>query len=293
LKGEFQLIMLYLSDNGMLSLQNDKLSSIWLTAAYRKGNKKDLEEIIMKFDEHNTHSFIIEKIEWDKRNRFSVKINNPFLEFSRDQLKPLLYRKDKLGTIFNTFIVGKFAIIIPEDDSKMLYLSPHSPDLILMHHVIGKRGPWGSLVNHDKCFYNMINALTNIWSGQGQLTYLTIACTLLYVKKPSRQLAAEFWIQAVSIGKMNNELLGKCLGKLQYGEYAPLKRFTDLTTDQMLNVSKTHNQALEKLLTQMILFMNEKPIKGSKKLVSLYKELLSINKSEMPAECKEKFGCWK
>jgi hypothetical protein len=62
-------------------------------------------------------------------------------------------------------------------------------------------------------------------------------------------------------------------------EWAPVKRFTDLIQHQMLSVSKNHNNALEELISNILLQM-DKPVTNLKKLLEVYHEVLAFNQSE-------------
>jgi hypothetical protein len=122
--------------------------------------------------------------------------------------------------------------------------------------------------------------------------HLFIALSLMHEAKTTRTLSAELWIKAVSEGTMNHQLLGETLGKLENAEYAPLKRFTDLIIDSMLGISTLHNQALFSLLNAMLPQMNEEPIKGMRKLLELYYEVLHIIDDQVPLNVLTKLEIW-
>ena len=147
-----------------------------------------------------------------------------------------------------------------------------------------------------KNMINLLQGLYEIWyrTDVGESTYLFLATGLLCSDKVARELAAEIWIKTNTEGNMDNILLGQTLGKLQEQEYAPLKRFTDLLTANLFNVSKKHNAALYQLLDHMIAQMNDTPIRGVKKLLVLFLELqLSFPQMEMSQACREKLMVWK
>ena len=60
----------------------------------------------------------------------------------------------------------------------------------------------------------------------------------------------------------------------------------------MLNISSLHNQGLEILLSAMIVEMNDEPIKGTKKLLEIYLEVLSLTKQKPSREVLVKLGVW-
>ena len=134
--------------------------------------------------------------------------------------------------------------------------------------------------------------LVEAWRNFGSSAYLFVAYMMLYTSKPLRHLSAELWYKATFEGTMNQRLLGEILGKLEHNEYAPLKRFTDLVTSHMLHLSDLHDQGLHTLLSSMIANMNDEPIKGTKKLLEIYVEVLHTIKRAIPDETLEKLVLW-
>jgi len=60
----------------------------------------------------------------------------------------------------------------------------------------------------------------------------------------------------------------------------------------MLNLSSLHNQGLHTLLSAMIAHMSDEPIKGVKKLLEIYLEVLSLTNLEIPQETCTKLDVW-
>ena len=132
----------------------------------------------------------------------------------------------------------------------------------------------------------MLEGLHQVWSRNDYPApiYFFIALNLFASSKVTKTLAVEVWIKAVDLNLFNNELLGKILGQISREEYHPFKRFTDLLSSHFLNVSPQHNQALFKVLDQMIGYMNDQPIKGTSKIVTTFVELNHLCKSEKISE---------
>jgi len=121
---------------------------------------------------------------------------------------------------------------------------------------------------------------------------LFIALSMLYENQTIRNSIGEYYYHNSMINNINHYLLGKTLGKLEHNEYAPLKRFTDLVVSDMLNLSSLHNQVLHTLLSAMIAHMSDEPIKGVKKLLEIYLEVLSLTNLEIPQETRTKLDVW-
>ena len=106
--------------------------------------------------------------------------------------------------------------------------------------------------------------------------------------------AAEIWMQAVQDHNDSSELIGTILGKHQQIEFAPLKRFTDLIMSTMLGISPRHNYQLEILLASMLKQLPSEPIKGLKKLLEIYLEVVRLNGSSIvDEEMKKLLEKWK
>ncbi|MBU2927699.1 DUF6493 family protein [Winogradskyella psychrotolerans] len=189
-----------------------------------------------------------------------------------------------------------YTTIQPHDDIKFLYLSPNNPSMLLsqvVHYNLKESTFWDE--SSKKNMINLLKGLYNIWNrpDYNEGAYLFLATGLLYSDKISRELAAEIWIKANYETTLDNNLLGSFIGRLEAGEYAPLKRFTDLLTNNLFNISKTHNDFLFQLLSSAVKEMNDIPIRGSKKLLEILLELKhSSNAAKLEDSTKEKLLKW-
>jgi hypothetical protein len=77
-------------------------------------------------------------------------------------------------------------------------------------------------------------------------------------------------------------------------EFAPLKRFTDLATKNLLNASALHNKALEEILSAMFKELPSAPVKSLKKLLEIYIEIIRLNHSRVQDDTlKARLSHWK
>ena len=111
--------------------------------------------------------------------------------------------------------------------------------------------------------------------------HLLIATCMINIDKTIRSYAAELWIKGVNENTVQSDVIGEMIGIHEKIELAPLKRFTDVLLANMYQISAKHNYALENLLTECISNMADKPISNVKKLLEIYAEVLSVNKSDM------------
>ncbi|NML70629.1 hypothetical protein HHL23_12545 [Chryseobacterium sp. RP-3-3] len=139
---------------------------------------------------------------------------------------------------------------------------------------------------------NTAQALHQMKKPLDAMGYLFLGTIFLDGDKVIRGTAAEIWLEHVSHKVMDNRQLGRVIGLHEKLEWAPVKRFTDLVQNQMLNVSKDHNLALEELLTHILLQM-ETPVTNLKKILDIYHEVLALNQSEADKDLKEKLNSWK
>jgi hypothetical protein len=172
-----------------------------------------------------------------------------------------------------------------------LYLMSIVPEPYMIQFLEKVVGHWGS-AQMIKTTEHFMQYLINIWRDYQPSATLFVAVMMLYESKTARQLSSELWYKATIEGTMNHQLLGETLGKLEHNEYAPLKRFTDLIVSNMLNLSNLHNEGLHTLLSAMITQMNDEPIKGTKKLLEIYLEVLSLTNLEIPQETHAKLKAW-
>jgi len=164
------------------------------------------------------------------------------------------------------------------DDLKFLYLSPQNPDALLaefIHYSMRRGSFWGE--SEKRTTIQLLGGLFQLWRHKdlGEMNYLFLAASCVSNDKVARELAAELWIDKSAKQILNQSLFGEVLGRLEYVEYAPLKRFTDLISNSILNLSKAHNRALLEVLDFMMSKMNPEPLRGTKKLLELCVELKS------------------
>jgi hypothetical protein len=275
LSGEIKKIFDYYCNDASLKVENIEEPALWIAPILRKNHTHDLELFAKELQkEHHDISFS-DIFNGTITHRDSK--NTTFTSHSVQLLRTLnfytIFHHNRLRSNFT----GEFI-----DQTTILYLTPLLPNFML--ETIYK--------TPSVKFEPFMPSLFEIWNDFGDNAYLFIARTLTDENKVTRQFSSELWIKSVSEGTMNHKLLGETLGKLEHNEYTPLKRFTDLIISNMLNISSLHNQALHELLSYMIPNMNDEPIKGTKKLLEIYLEILSLTKLSVPYETLEKLTVW-
>ena len=108
-----------------------------------------------------------------------------------------------------------------------------------------------------------------------------IASCMLTSDKTVRSFAAEVWIMGINAGEIDGTSIGQILGTHLSSEYAPMKRFTDLISSNLVKISHAHNTALEAMLVAVIENLPVECPTGTKRLLELYSEILSLNNSSV------------
>lgn len=121
--------------------------------------------------------------------------------------------------------------------------------------------------------------------------YLFLSSGLFNKDKTFSGMAFEVLINKAVSEDFNIQKLGILMGeKINFG-WAPVRRFIDGVSG-VINLSTSHNQALEKLLIS-ILSAIKKPVFNLKKLLELYYELLNQNQSKVDESLLDLFQEWK
>jgi hypothetical protein len=210
-------------------------------------------------------------------------------------LNKILPAQKEIEPSIYDYIELKFDYISAEhnDIKRLLYLNPKQPD-ILIAHVISKGLRYIDFTgeNEKRLVIYTLETLLTLNYRQSAMTDLLIASCMISSDKTARTFAAELWIKAVTKGNIDSGAIGRTIGKHEQIELTPLKRFTDLVISNMFQISQKHNRALENLLACCIEQMNDSPINGSKKLLEIYAEVLSVNKSKVNEQVVRMLNAW-
>lgn len=305
---EHRSILKYLLGNDSLEIEKVKNPEFWITAILSKGKEDDIntfKEItkndLIKETSNYSWSCKLHKHrykDWDyvKMKQVEKVIDKKLLKLHENKtaekesisvlgnLKKVFAKPFKANTakqvpsIYNhfKFKVNYYATIKSNDDRKFLLLSPNHPTVFLTQLI--RHNLKESTFSHEEAKRNMTNTLkvlNDIWYDRNydDITYIFVATSFLCSERVAREIVAELWIKTNYEKAINNNLLGEFLGKLQYNEYAPLKRFTDILTESIFNISNVHNIALLELLNSMVKEMHDTPIRNCRKLLEIFTEL--------------------
>lgn len=216
-------------------------------------------------------------------------VRNWFTSFGRDKLaqavEPQVDKKYVQCLYELLTLKGQFLSAESNDIQRFLYLFPSNPNPLLS--LITSTSLTHSTPiseSYKKLLSKTLEALIPLRFTFNEITHLFTASTMLCSDKTVRSFAAELWINAVRHEAIVSGRVGEILGVHIQAEYAPLKRFTDLVSSNLLNISPKHNQQLEDLLIKMMEQLPDSASVGTKRLLEQFSELVSVNKSAVRSE---------
>jgi len=181
-----------------------------------------------------------------------------------------------------------------DNDIKRFYgMVPNSPENLLAR-IIDKTLKYSEFYGETskRMFINTIDQLLTQKHVFGNMAHLITAGGLICSDKTARSLTAELWVYAVWNDLLDNTKTGTFIGKYFDVEFAPLKRFTDLINDSLVRISPKHDAQLLLLIENILLKMNENPIRGLNKLLEIYLELLKKNKQKASSFLESNLKSW-
>jgi len=300
LEGEIKDIFLYFTNpKEPLDLTKVITPEYWIVAVMRKGNSKEVQALIQAYSKEEITYQVTDASNWE-----TTEEPYHYKEWENGErvTKTMMTKKFKLErkrAIQNTHIdsIYRYLNICTSDGvyhTEINYglLLSSNLNYIFLENLLANIANTYIDATIKKSLPKLLVYLIDTWNNSYESSYIFLAYSLTFEEKTTRTLSSELWIKATTEGTMNHQLLGVTLGKLEHNEYAPLKRFTDLIVGNMLNISSLHNRSLEVLLSSMIPQMSDEPIKGTKKLLEIYLEVLSLTKQKPSEEVLEKLGVW-
>lgn len=280
LTGEYRDLLLFLLDKSAVTFKD---GNAWIQAANRKGIDLPTGKIPSVYL-HGNFNWSTESepyLAYGTYNRETNDYNRiPSFRTSILIKFPAVEPLHETAPLLQEYLVNRamFFSLSAADLQKILSLTPANPSLVLAN-IIKSYMPLSATyeVNETTVITAAITYLKDFLLPYTATAKLFIATCMLHPDKTIRALAAECWITGVSYKKLNSDKIGQIIGIHQSVEWAPLKRFTDLINEHMMQVSKQHNEALEILLSACIELLPDKPVKNLKTLLEIYTEVLAVN----------------
>ncbi|HHC4716922.1 DUF6493 family protein [Escherichia albertii] len=155
---------------------------------------------------------------------------------------------------------------------RTLYAFPWQGDFTLMCYI--ETNFHNPNVPATKYHLEILQALYDLPLPLSPMGHLLTGLCMLHADKTVRALAGELWIDKLRYPQgVNSTHIGDILGRLEKENWAPLKRFTDLAMQSLINISSRHNQSLLEMVTAMDSHLNTVKITNYKKLNELQLEL--------------------
>ncbi len=227
------------------------------------------------FTDHYEKEYLDGSFGWKLDYRKVYKWNHteeaPQSLISIDNHKELPEKASFLDYFFNSY-----HSIDQDDMIRMVYAAPYFSGVVL-----ARKYNWNlscSMYQYDiKGNINLLNAWMKLNLPFQPVHYLFLSAGLFNKDKTFSGIAFEVLINKAVSEDFNIHELGVIIGKKMDFEWAPVKRFTDGLSG-FINLSAGHNQAFEKLLIS-VLSAVQRPVFNLKKLLELYYELLSQNRT--------------
>ncbi|MCZ8822755.1 DUF6493 family protein [Escherichia albertii] len=157
------------------------------------------------------------------------------------------------------------------DKHRLLFSFPVAHDLFLVQFIAYH---FKTEYNESRDIIHLLQAMLELPLPLTPMGHLLTAFCMLHADKTVRVLAGELWIDKLRYPQgVNSTHIGDILGRLEKENWAPLKRFTDLAMQSLINISSRHNQSLLEMVTAMDSHLNTVKITNYKKLNELQLEL--------------------
>ncbi|ENL7329563.1 hypothetical protein AB5T01_001325 [Escherichia albertii] len=199
----------------------------------------------------------------------------PYLkeEFSYKQLSVDIPRnwQQENTSLFYAFSFMKASVDLATDKHRLLFSFPVAHDLFLVQFIAYH---FKTEYNESRDIIHLLQAMLELPLPLTPMGHLLTAFCMLHADKTVRALAGELWIDKLRYPQgVNSTHIGDILGRLEKENWAPLKRFTDLAMQSLINISSRHNQSLLEMITAMDSHLSAVKITNYKKLAELRQEL--------------------
>ncbi|MCQ9021959.1 DUF6493 family protein, partial [Escherichia albertii] len=169
----------------------------------------------------------------------------PYLkeEFSYKQLSVDIPRnwQQENTSLFYAFSFMKASADLATDKHRLLFSFPVAQDLFLVQFIAYH---FKTEYNESRDIIHLLQAMLELPLPLTPMGHLLTAFCMLHADKTVRVLAGELWIDKLRYPQgVNSTHIGDILGRLEKENWAPLKRFTDLAMQSLINISSRHNQS--------------------------------------------------
>lgn len=310
LTGELHDLMVFLFDPSVTAPAQVEHPSWWMTAAICKNPGT----IPVQTEQWGYGSIPTEyftgQFKWSVSNDEGgtpvFSINPPIYNIKDEGGKTFSTRTDDFAMyIYNSkdnggkTLYSEFAYSIyrsrglwPGDVTRLICSAPYNHDVYIAHVLWGIK----SFSTLDSMLrFGLISSLDCLLQLRLPLSpadYLLLALSFFAPDKTVKDYAASVWSENILTGILDTSVLGAEMAKVAFSGWLPLKRFTGLIETNMINISTTHNKALEELIVSFLAGLDTKPLTNLKKMLEIYSELLSLNRSKAATDRIPQLNTW-
>ncbi|HFI7143624.1 TPA: DUF6493 family protein [Escherichia coli] len=181
------------------------------------------------------------------------------------------YWQQEKTRLFYAFSFMKTSNGWETDKQRLIFSFPAAHDLFLVRFI---EYHFKTEYNEPRDTIHLLQAMLELPLPLTPMGHLLTAFCMLHADKTVRALAGELWIEKLCYPQgVNSAHIGDILGRLEKEGWSPLKRFTDLAMQALINISSRHNQALLEMISAMDSHLSTVKITNYKKLNELQLEL--------------------
>lgn len=181
------------------------------------------------------------------------------------------YWQQEKTRLFYAFSFMKTSNGWETDKQRLLFSFPAAHDLFLVRFI---EYHFKTEYNEPRDTIHLLQAMLELPLPLTPMGHLLTAFCMLHADKTVRALAGELWIEKLRYPQgVNSAHIGDILGRLEKESWSPLKRFTDLAMQSLINISSRHNLALLEMISAMDSHLSTVKITNYKKLTGLRQEL--------------------
>jgi hypothetical protein len=321
LSGELRKLVMFLLDPSDKSTEPSKYHAVWIAASLSKDNTTWPEQF-NELTKYKSNKFIAQD-PWrvflepyqeyqfnDKtrkpekvtvmRKRLEIQFDRRYIPQREGKFKELFTRlagsaaaRKGYPTIYDTIQINYGHDWVDRHDiARLIYLTPNNPEPLFAEVLNATLREPTFDSSQLQILSSTLEAILPLDFTYRKMGHLLIAASMLTGDKTVQTFAAELWARGVSNGKLNSAEIGACIGEMQSIEFAPLKRFTDLISSNMINLSSYHNKELEKILIEVISRLPSAPVTNLKKLLEVYYEIVIANGTKVPENILPQLKAW-
>lgn len=322
IKGEFRNLLDYAFGQSNEITLTEKYRHAWIVGALER-NKGIAEELLTENEGKLKEQYFTGSFEWGptierfKGRRYDYKqqknisyesevtkieVTNRGRRYITEKSRGLLgifksKSSKKYKSIFNSvyadqILKEEWMESMDNDIARFLSLIPGNPGPLLIS-IIERNLKYSTFFSEvdKRIVINSLVFLASIWQNYNGIPQDFLGICFMCSDKTARSIAGEIWINGVENGQIDQKRVGKAIARMNAFEFTPIKRFTDLAVS-LYTISLRHKEQMNALLYACINELSDRPPRGIKKLLELFRETNSNSKLIEDQDLVKKLTSW-